>query len=71
MRERKKEITPAETKVCHGQLTRTEHSYAQNPELKRTIKTVAIIKTKENTKINQLLPEDDLKRQKYVMKKNI
>ena len=35
-----------------------------------TIKTVTAIKIKVNTQINHLLPEDDLKCQKYMLKKN-
>ena len=34
------------------------------------ITTVVTIKTKGNTKIKHLLPEDDLKRQKHMLKKN-
>ena len=33
------------------------------------IKRVATIKTKRNTKINHLLPDNDLKRQKQVLEK--
>ena len=45
-----------------------------NPAIKKKnhnlFKIVVTIKIKSNTKINHLLPEDDLKRQKHVLKKN-
>ena len=71
-RERERETTPAEMKASYGQLTRTGHSQTQILELKKNnnpIKTVSTIKTKGNIKINHLLPENDLKRQKNVLKK--
>ena len=43
-----------------------------NPGIKRNhnpMKIIAAIKTKGNAQINHLLPEDDLKRQKHVLKK--
>ena len=36
MKERERETTPAEMKICYGQLTRTENSQKQILELKRT-----------------------------------
>ena len=72
-KKRKRETTSTVTKVCHGQFNLNWTFSDTNTGIKKNhnpIKTVDTIKTKGNTKINHLLPEVDLKRQKHVLKKN-